>query len=282
MKKTWGFGVPGGPLQFSTPGARDTARTVLRPGEVVVIVGTQDEPTPERQQGKILGLVEPTNIPVSSLAYSFQRRPHDFDEQGNYRWPHGLELRAAWRFLEPLTSLSEVSQRDFGRQGVLGIVAMTPAEEAGILALPRQQIDLLQPLQARARISGEEAARKRAAPPPTTMRTGVMHMRRMSAYTYAMALERGSSSAFKIGWAFNYAERQRQFNAAAMPQLGGIRYKTERFHLWETAMDAFRMEQWLLRRFDKLRHPANREIIAPLTIETLQAAWVEYLLISRR
>jgi hypothetical protein len=164
MKKTWGFGIPSGPLQFSTQGARDTAKSLLNPGELVTIVGTQGEPTPEHQQGKILGLMEPTKIDVSSLDYSFQRRPEDFDEQGSFRWPFGLELRAAWRFLEPLSYLSDVSQRNFGREGALGLVALAPADEETILALPREKVELLQPLRTRVQISGEDIARKRAAP----------------------------------------------------------------------------------------------------------------------
>lgn len=281
MKKTWGFGVPSGPLQFSTQGARDNARRFLNPEDLVVIVGTQGEPTQGHEQNKILGLVEPTKMAISSLDYLFQRRPQDFDEQGNYRWPYGLELRAAWRFLEPRAYLADVSQRNFGREGVLGLVELLPAEEARILALPREQIELLQPLRTTVRISGEEVARKRAAPPPATTRTGVMHMRRMSAYTYAMAIEKAAPAAFKVGWAFDYKTRQRQFNSAALPQLGGLLYKVKFFHLWETAMDAFRMEQWLLRHFDKLRHPANREVITPLTLESLQAAWSNYLAMRR-
>ena len=277
MKKTWGFGIPSGPLQFSTQGARDTAKSLLNPGELVTIVGTQGEPTPEHQQGKILGLMEPTKIDVSSLDYSFQRRPEDFDEQGSFRWPFGLELRAAWRFLEPLSYLSDVSQRNFGREGALGLVALAPADEETILALPREKVELLQPLRTRVQISGEDIARKRAAPPPTTTRTGVMHMRRWSAYTYAMAIDNAATAAFKVGWAFDYKMRQRQFNSASLPQLGGLDYKVKLFHLWDTAMDAFCMEQWLLRHFDSLRHPANREVIAPLTIKSLEADWASYL-----
>lgn len=113
MTKTWGFGVPCGPLQFSQKGWRDRTRGLLQSGDVVVIVGTVGDETAEEERGKILGLMEPTTITVSSLDYELARGPRDFDEQGNYRWPFGLELRAAWQFSEPRTSLTDVSSRRF-------------------------------------------------------------------------------------------------------------------------------------------------------------------------
>jgi hypothetical protein len=36
--------------------------------------------------------------------------------------------------------------------------------------------------------------------------------------------------------------------------------------IWETAFDAFRMEQSLLRHFDTVRHPQNREIVSPVEV----------------
>jgi hypothetical protein len=282
MKKTWGFSAPSGPLVFSLRGWRDRARDKIRAGDLVVIVGTLDEPTDENDRGKLLGLMEPTKTPVGSLDYDLAPRPHDFDEEGNYRWPHGLELSNAWRFLEPRKLLSEISSKSFGREGALGLVALTPPEEARVLALPREQVGLLQPFRTKVRIEGLEAVRRRGAPPPSTIRKEVVRARRMPAYTYAMAVEGSTTSAFKIGWAFDFKARRREFNTAALPQLGGLRYEVKLFHLWETAMDAFRMEQWLLTQFDRLRHPANREIVTPMTLATLESVWFEFLASARK
>lgn len=282
MTKTWGFTSPCGPLQFSLKGWRDRARAMLRPGDLVAIVGTVGPPTLEGERGKLLGLMEPTTHVVSSLDYALDKAPEDFDESGNYRWPFGLELRAAWVFPGPRRSLIDVSSRTFSMDAAQGIVEMTPSETAAILALPREPVALLQLLRAAIRIQGVEAARKRAAPPPTTTRVGIMHMRRASAFTYAMAIENASTPAFKIGWAFDYKARARQFNQAALPALGGLRYTLAFHHLWDVAMDAFQMEQWLLRRFDALRHPSNREVLSPLNREELQSAWLRYITDGRR
>jgi hypothetical protein len=281
LTKTWGFDSPSGPLQFSQKGWRDRARDILKPGDLVVIVGTVGEETTPEERGKILGLMEPTTHIVSSIDYDMVRKPNDFDEGGNYRWPFGLELKNAWRFEEPRTLLTEISARRFGMDSAQGIVPLLPDEALRILALPRVLVPLIRPIQAAVRIEGSDVARRKAAPPPTTTRTGIMHMRRMSAFTYAMILEGTHQSAFKIGWAFDWKLRARQFNQAAMPDLGGIRYRIVFQQLWATASEAFRMEQTLLRTFEHLRHTQNTEVITPVSQAELQDAWVQYIL-SRR
>lgn len=163
-----------------------------------------------------------------------------------------------------------------------GIVPVLADEAESILRLPREPVALLRPARAEARVSGIEAARRRGAPPPTTTRTGIMHMRRAPAFTYAMAIEGAATSCFKIGWLFDWKLRERQFNQAAMPDIGGLRYRTAFHELWDTAMDAVRMEQVLLRTFDARRRPQNREILAKLDEATVQKAWIDYLMAFRR
>ncbi len=276
MTKVWGFGEPCGPLQFSTAGWRDRAREALSEGDLVAMVGTRQAPTVEDEQGRLLGLMEPTKELVSSLDFDVRKAPHDFDEDGNYRWPFGLLNRRAWIF-EDRPLLKEMSERTFSMDAALGIVPLTDDEGERVLALRRRGVELLLPVRARARVEGAEAARRRAAPPPTTKRSGVMHMRRAPAYTYCMEVEGAEQHAFKIGWAFDYEVRERQFNQSSLPQIGGLRYRTRLHHLWDTARDAFAMEQALLRRFDDQRHPANREIVVGITYDDMLAAWTNRL-----
>ena len=277
MTKTWGFRSPAGPLQFSQRGWRDRARQILEAGDLVAIVGTMGDETDPEERGKILGLVEPSGEVVNSLDYYLAKRGHDFDDNGNYRWPFGLELRSAWRFLEPRRTLKKISIRKFNMDSAQGIVALHTEEAAKVLTLPREPVGLLRPIQTSARIEGVEAALRKAAPPPTTTRKGTMHIRRAPAFTYAMALEGTSQAAFKIGWAFDWKLRERHFNQASLPSLGGVRYRTMLYQMWSSASEAFRMERALLRSFDSLRHPYNIEVIAPIDKHTLQDAWVRYI-----
>jgi hypothetical protein len=278
MTKTWGFGAPCGPLQFSLRGYQKSAREVLRPGDLVVIVGTLGENTDETERGMILGLMEPTTTVVNSLDYDLEPRPQDYTEDGQYRWPFGLELRAAWRFEEPRTALTAVSSRRFSMDSAAGIVPLQASEAEKILRLPRGPVELLRPFRTLARIEGLDAARRKAAPPPTTRRTGIMHMRRAPAFTYGMIVEGATSGpALKLGWAFDWKQRERHFNQMAMPIMGGLRYRTILYQLWQTALEAFSMEQSLLRRFDTLRHPQNREILSGIETQKMENAWYDYV-----
>jgi len=267
-------------LQFSTQGWRNRAREILKPGDLVVLVGTKGEPTADADRGRLLGMMEPTAELVMSLDFDLPRSPHDYNEDGEYKWPYGLLNRWAWKLIDrPL--LEEISDRRFSMDAAQGIVALTEAEAAEVLKLRREEVPLLEPgVRARARLEGSAAAHRKAAPLPTTTRRGVMHLRRAPAYTYAMRLIGASQPSFKIGWAFDQNARARQFNQAAMPELGGISYEPIFQHLWDTARQAYRMEQQLLSRFHGKRHPANHEIVYGLSYDDLEAAWIE--LVSRR
>jgi hypothetical protein len=280
MTKVWGFDVPCGPLEFSTNGWRDRARHNLRKGDFVVLVGTKGEQTDPDSQGRLLGMMEPTTEVVSVLDFDLNTRAVDFDDEGNYRWPYGLLNRRAWKFLSrPL--LEEISSRQFTMDSASGIVPLTDEEAQRIERLPKEEAPLLAPVRAVSRVEGEDVARRRAAPPPTTRRTGVMHFRQAAAYTYAMRIEGAPTPSFKVGWAFDYKMRERDFNLSSLPQLGGLRYRAAFQHLWDTARAAYKMEQTILRKFDAQRHPSNREVVFGIEHNVLQSAWIEYLLHMR-
>jgi hypothetical protein len=282
MTKVWGFMTPVGPLQFSKPGWRDRAREVLKQGDLVVLVGTKGEPTDPAEQGRLLGMMEPTTQVVMSIDFDLHPRSVDYDESGQYRWPYGLLNKRAWKFLEPRALLDNISAREFHMDSALGIVELTDAEAAAVTKLPREEVELLAPTKTYARVHGDEAARRRGAPPPTTLRKGIMHLRAAPAYTYLMKVEGAKEKFYKIGWAFDYQARQRGFNLVALPDLGGLRYRTSLFELWDTARQAFGMEQAILRLFNSARHPSNREILHGVTHDELQAAWIKHLQMSRR
>lgn len=280
MTKVWGFGEPVGPLQFSTEGWRARARSQLQRGDVVVLVGTKGGETQEGERGLLLGMMEPTTEPVMALDYLKAERDEDFNERGEYKWPFGLLNRAAWRFDEPRKRLSDVSTRGFAMDSAQGIVALTAEEGARALALPRTPAPLAVSVQAAARIHGDEIARRQGAPPPTTTRRGSMHMRRARAFTYALKLSAPQGGGrppvhvgYKVGWAFDWEARMRAFNHASLPKLGGLTYSAGMKTLWGTAMDAYRMEQAVLKRFDKTRHAGNHEVIEGVGKDQLELAW---------
>lgn len=277
LTKVWGFEVPVGPLQFSAEGWRKRAQETLQPGDLVVLAGTKNDRTSELHQGRLLGMMEPTSEPVRALDFELRCRPEDYDENHQYRWQFGLKNVRAWRFTD-MPPISEIADRDFGMGAVKGIVRLTTDETDKILKLSREDVPLLKPTaSAHARTVGADAARKRGAPPPSTTRNGVMHLRRAPAYTYVMEVVGSQTATFKIGWAFDYERRARQFNQYAMPELGGLRYKPVLSQLWDTARQAYRMEQRLLEHFRSLRHMANQEIVQGVGRTEMESAWTRLI-----
>lgn len=96
-----------------------------------------------------------------------------------------------------------------------------------------------------------------------------------------MKIEGTTATLFKIGWAFDFKERERDFNLSSLPRLGGLRYRAELYHLWDTARAAYKMEQTILRKFDVQRDPSNREVLFGISHDALHASWIEYLVHAR-
>lgn len=276
LTKVWGWDAPVGPLQFSKLGWRDKALRQLKPGDRVLLVGTMGKQTPEDMKGRVLGIMEPSSEPVMSMDFVVPRDDSDFVD-GEYKWPLGL-MNLSARSLLTRPKLAEISDRKFNMDSAQGIVPLTDAEAARVEALEWSEEELLQPTaQAQERMARKHGAAMRTAPPPTTTRRGVMHMRRAPAYTYAMRVVGAKPNAFKIGWAFDFKQRARQFNHASMPDLGGLKYSPFRYHLWDTARQAYSMEQTLLAHFTSIRNAANNEIVQSLKDDDLDTVWVDTL-----
>lgn len=238
-----------------------------------MLVGTMGDQTTDDMKGRLLGVMEPSREPVMSMDFAVRTRPGDFVD-GEYKWPVGLMNLRAWSLPER-PKLNQITERKFSMDSAQGIVPLTDEEATRVLALDWREETLMQPTaQAQARMAKNHGTAKRTAPPPTTTRRGVMHMRRAPAYTYAMRVTGARPSAFKIGWAFDFKQRAQHFNHAALPALGGLEYQPFRFHLWDTARQAYAMEQALLAHFSDRIHGYNREVVTGLSEDDLDAVWI--------
>ncbi len=232
-------------------------------------------------RGRILGVMAPTTEPVMSLDFVKPRGTSDFVD-GEYKWPYALMNLQAWSLPDrPL--LTQISDRKFSMDSAQGIVELTPEEERRLRAFRWQEEPLLQPTaQTQQRMAKKHGTSKKVAPPPTTQRTGIMHMRRAPAHTYAMRIVGAKELAFKIGWAFDFNQRADQFNHASMPSLGGLEYLPVWHHLWDTARLAYQMEQRLLTHFARHRNTSNHEIVTGVSKEQLDAAWKTCFLLNQQ
>ena len=283
VSKVWGFDNPCGPLVFNSSGWRDNSATKLEEGDRVVLVGTWGEETKQADKNRILGMMEPTKIKVATSDFPLPN-PNDtrvYKEDGSYRWPFGLLNRKAWEF-EPGLYLDDIAPREgnpFGTAAAAGLVTLTNAEAAKVVAHPHHEIELLKSINTERKLYGDQEAKKRGAPVPTEgVRRGIMHMRNAPAYVYWFNLIRDNKTiGHKIGWAFEWKRRLAQFNSVSLSALGGLLYKPDSVQLFATARQAYRIEQSLLLAFDEKRYRLNREILTGITRDEIQEIWLKYI-----
>ncbi len=163
----------------------------------------------------------------------------------------------------------------FGSAAAAGIVLLTSEEEARVLSHPFHKVPLITSVSADRKLYGEEAAKRRGAPVPAEgVRRGIMHMRNAPASVYWFRLEiNGKIVGHKIGWAFDWRQRLRQFNSIALSTLGGLRYRQHSIQDFNTAREAYNVEQGLLKAFDHLRHSSNREVITGIKVKQIEEVW---------
>lgn len=273
VTKVWGFGEPSGPLPFNSNGNRARAVRLLSPGDRVLLVTTKTEQVDEDLQGMVVAAVEPTTVEVSSFDFDIQTRPRDINARGEYKWPYGLMLKRAWA-VDPPVPFSEVSSRTFSMAAVTSIVPLDrPDEVAHADALTLREVDLLAPRPGKlGKEEQQQLARSKSSPGVALIRRGWINLRHAPAWTYAMQI--GNQNHWKIGWAFDPERRRRDFEHAAMPSLGGLAYRVRFREHWNTAKQAWRMEQQFLRHFDTRRSPHNHEVLFEVLEKDLSAVWL--------
>jgi hypothetical protein len=74
---------------FDTEDSRDALISVSRPGDLLVFVGAQAEPTPLEERGRLLGLVEFACMAVDTKDIVEENilSPYDFRADGSLKWP---------------------------------------------------------------------------------------------------------------------------------------------------------------------------------------------------
>lgn len=144
MTKVYGFSEPLWPLSFGLRGYLERARSVLRPGDLVALVGTKGDETPPAFQGMLLGLMEPTTERVRTLDFPIDRRTVDSDASGAFRWPYALLIKRGWRFVPPVP-FNAISSRRFSMDAAAGIVPLEPDEVSRLMELPKREVAVMQP-----------------------------------------------------------------------------------------------------------------------------------------
>jgi hypothetical protein len=259
--RVWGFDPANWPvITFGLEGNRDKLLNEASPGDRIVFVGTQGEPTLDSMRGKLLGMAEIGRLAVDTLSVIDPniRGPQDFDERGQFRWPKAILMVRAWRF-EPQPKLLEVLAAQLPYNATPQVVLLSPEDTSSIMQ--KHAIELELPTtealtKARLLDAALSSNRPTTGPTPTSWTASASRDVNRRSFTYAMRF--GKSDIWKIGHAINVKERQKQINWHIPTEVVPHTWQVIWTQAWATEVDAHSMEQRLLKALLAKRTEAER------------------------
>jgi len=278
-KRFYGFDPISRPVvAFGKEGSRDALITASSPGDLIVYVGTQGEPTAESERGRLLGIAEFARIAVDvrDLIDPATLRPFDVNADGSPAWPKGLPILRAWRFREPRLKLIDVLREQLTFEATVRAVELDEADARAVLALPREEIAVpAHPVIERLNRLNEALGygRPTTGPIPTDWEGTVSRSVGSEAWTYAMRF--GGRNIWKVGYAQDTAVRQAELNLHVPHEELGERWELRLRHRWPDPVQAYGMEQRVLRSMQEFRTEGERLRCSEAQVK---AAWSASLL----
>jgi len=246
-KRFYGFSPETHPvIAFGKAGNRDALISASSPGDLVVFVGTQDEPTAEKERGRLLGIAEFARIAVDvrDVTDPERLRPSDFAPDGTLLWPKGLPILRAWRFAEPRLKLIDVLREQLTFEATVRAVLLDEVDAPAVLALPRVEVVVpLVPQVAKLLALNDALAfgRPTTGPTPGDWTGMVTRTAGVEAWTYAMRF--GRRSVWKVGHAQDIEQRLKDVNKHVPLEETGEAWSLALKHRWPSSVDAHGMEQ---------------------------------------
>ncbi|MBO9698037.1 MAG: hypothetical protein J7499_17725 [Sphingopyxis sp.] len=273
----WGFNPDTHPaVTFGLDGNRDRLLSMSGPDDLVLFVGTMNEPTLPDERSRLLGLAQFSRIPVEALEILDRTvLPDHAFNNGQYKWPKALAMLRAWRFSDPRPLLVDVLQRQLPMYATVGAVELDEIDRAAVLALSRAEIPVRQ-VSAVAEMSRLSQALRLNRPttgPEATSWTGVVS-RDVSGDSQTYVLRFGRSNIWKIGWAKNAKARCDEINRHVPYEHIREQWSLTLVQNWSTGDDAYRMEQRVFSLLNGFRTVNER---LRCTEQDVMRAWVSAL-----
>jgi hypothetical protein len=277
-KRFYGFDPVKHPLvAFGLDGNRDALISMSAPGDLIVFVGTQGEPTEPAERGRLLGLVEFARIPVDTKDLVPKEHMDSFlKPDGTITWPKALPVLRAWRFGEPRLKLIDALAEQLTFEATVRAVRLSEADAGVVMALPRQEIELpSHPVRDRLIALGEalKAGRPTTGPIPSFWTGEVTRDPDTEAWTYAMRF--GKRDVWKVGHTQDLKQRLTDVNKHVPHEILGERWKIVLQQRWTCSQDAYDMEQRMFELLESHRTEGER-LGCPEHL--LQGAWIRCLI----
>ena len=274
ITRVWGFDPERWPvITFSLEGNRDRLLKESSPGDRIAFVGTLREPTPEPMRGKLLGMAEIGRIPVDTVDVIGDdvRSSHDYDEEGQFRWPKAIPMVRAWRFTPP-PMLLDVLEEQLPYHATSQAVALSRVDADAVLKLdttPATLPELDSIANAKLLDQALAAGNPTTGPKPSSWTREASRDVEREAFTYAFRF--GSSDIWKIGHTVDVSERLKQVNCHIPTEVILEAWNAVYRQRWESETDAYAMEQRVLKALDHHRTEGER---VRCSEEQIWSAWL--------
>jgi len=295
LKKDHGFSAQTFPLlAFAPMGGREKFLRESDRNSTVFIAGTLTAPTPEHQRGRLLARVTVGHRPVSTVAVleslGVQIQPHEYNAQGEYRWPDGLPLLTV-ELVQGSPLLKDLFGHNLsGNHWATFAMDVRHAidDDAAQMLLelptvpePLPTVPLLTRESTLLRTVSSDRQYGASGPPPADWQGTAGHTLTWgSAYLLRLDSTRRPLShgipIWKVGKAIKPVERWKTLNRHLLPSVTGYRWSLVRTADFETEEHAFAFEQAVHRVLARSRLAPEREIFQA-TEKTISQAWSETL-----
>lgn len=273
-KRFYGFDPGKQPfVAFGLEGNRDALISASVPGDRIVFVGTQGEPTPKRERGRLLGIAEFARVAVDveNLIDLSTLEPYHFGASGALVWPKALPITRAWGFEEPLLELVDVLKEQLTFEATIRAVLLDDSDSRAVLAIPRVELPVrhFEDLD-RLRALNDAVAphAPTTGPVPAPWNGNVSRDPNSEAWTYAMKF--GRRDLWKVGHTQDVAQRLREVNLHVPHEEIGERWVIVLTQRWRSSQDAYAMEQRIFKSLEGFRTEGER---VKCTAAELEIAW---------
>ena len=278
----WGFDPFAHPFAaFTHKGSRDSLLARSKPGDLILVVGTQSEPTTAEQRGRALGLIEFLHAPMQAedLIPPGSVLPERLFDGGRFKWPFAVPAARAWMFSTP-PFIRDAIGRQLTSAAITGTDPLSPQECGAILDLDMVEVELppsavqLKTQRLGAISTKLDTSRPGQPGPPPREWSGVTARSDGPTATYLMRF--GDENIWKIGISQNVKERCDSLNFSVPSEaLGGRCWKVVLTKIWPSGNPAYAMEQTLL---SHLKDYATRNERVRVGEAIVNRAWQDYLL----
>jgi len=278
-KRFYGFDPERRPIvAFSKGGNRDALIVASSPGDLIVFVGTQDEPTKDIERGRLLGLAEFARIPIDvrDVISPEMFQATDFGLDGSLLWPKGLPILRAWRFDEPRMKLVDVLRQQLTFEATVRAVELDESDSRAVLALPKIEVTVpLSPHVQKLLLLNEAVAfgRPTTGPTPSDWSGTVTRTAQAESWTYAMRF--GKRDIWKVGHSQDLDQRLREVNLHVPFEETSEAWTLILKQRWPDSIAAHAMEQRVFCALSTFRTVGER---VRCTEAQLQSAWIGSLI----